>query len=614
MGKIQRTDRQLYTLSRSFRLKHLLKVSAYALAIPAIIHSATAFSAINAGGIPSPADIAPEAASSINAQLKSAHSARQMVVTANPYATEAALSILAQDGSAVDAAIAAQLILGLVEPQSSGLGGGGFLLHFDKENNKLSHFDGRETAPEAIDDKHFLTKNGDRLDFFDAVVGGYSVGTPGLLAMMYHAHQQYGKLAWSQLFNPAIKLAQQGFTVSPRLHILLNHLSELPYGEASSDFKTYFFDQNGQPRPIGSSIKNPAYAQTLTALATKGIAPFYQGSIAKSIIAAVQNNPRRPGKLQLSDLKNYRPIENNALCKVIGDYKLCGAPPPSSGAFTIIQQIAMLYALPSAQGIAYNSVAFYHRFSESSKLAFADRNRYIADPRFINIPLKKLLADDYLASRSQQIPLLQASNERAKAGQLANNAFITSTSSELPSTTHLSIVDDSGNIVSMTSSIEAAFGSRIMVNGFILNNQLTDFSFIPKHNDQRVANRIQAGKRPRSSMAPMIIFKNDRPVLVLGSPGGSRIINYVAKVIYQHLYLGSGLGQAIQSAHLSNLNRIDELEKGHSQSPGLEKSLLSLGHTLKIIDQTSGLHAISINPSQLIGIADPRREGSARSE
>jgi gamma-glutamyltranspeptidase/glutathione hydrolase len=594
MGKIQFTHRQSHPLS--FWLKQSLCLGFISL-------STLSF-----------AEIAPESASGFK-PISQATSRSQMVVSANNYATDTAVAILNRGGTAVDAAIAAQLVLGLVEPQSSGIGGGGFLLHWQAEQQKLSSFDGRETAPEAVVSTHFLDNSDKPMGFFDAVVGGHSVGTPGLLAMLEQAHTRYGKLPWAELFQPAISLAEQGFLVSPRLHHSLTAQKQRPNNLNSGDFYTLFYTAKGDAVATGTALKNPAYGKTLRAIAAGGSIAFYQGEIAQHIVDSVQNAPRHKGKLSLNDLSNYRSDEKAALCKTVETYTLCGPPPPSAGPLAVIQQLSILAQLPYSQGIAYNSTAFYHRFIESSKMAIADRNRYIADPDFVKIPIKQLLSDDYLQQRSQQVPLLRASKGQAKAGQIANNHNVDSQSPELPSTTHLSIVDSAGNIVSLTSSIEMAFGSQLMVGGFLLNNQLTDFSFIPENTEETlVANRIEAKKRPRSSMSPMIVFKNKQPVLVIGSPGGSRIINYVAQVLFQHLYLDTPLVQAISSSHVTNLNGVTEVEQGRSDSKALQKNLGALGHQVKLSAQTSGLHIIRISPTGLEGVADPRREGTARAE
>ena len=601
MAKIFNTNRQSYSVNQPTR---------YALTLSA------ALCLTSTNSLAVEAYIAPEIATEIS-HKKTAIAKNWMAVTANPYASQAAAQMLNNGGSAIDAAIAAQLVLGLVEPQSSGIGGGGFLLHWDKEQNALISFDGRETAPKAVNKDHFQP-NGETMSFFDAVVGGHAVGTPGLLHMLDKAHQQYGKLEWAELFQPAIQLAQQGFIISPRLHQLLQHMLKTPNGIVDANMAAYFLSPSRQVKAVGTTLKNPAYAKTLGIVASQGAAAFYTGPIAQNIVAAVQNNAIRKGVLSSDDLMGYNSVSREAICQPIASYKVCGAALPASGPIAVMQILDMLVQTPSFYGLAPDSAAFYHRFSEASKLAFADRDKYLADGDFVDVPVAQLLAKPYLQQRAAEIPLLKASKEAAVAGDFNGSfSFAEAKSLELPSTTHLSIVDGDGNIVSMTSSIEMAFGSQIMVDGFILNNQLTDFSFAYEDDQQhKVANRIEPGKRPRSSMAPMLIFNQQTgmPVLAIGSPGGSRIIDYVAKTVAQHLFLQADLDEAINSPHIVNLNGATEIEQKRKRSTALNKDLKSLGHTTKLKDQTSGLHAISIKQGLYHGVADARREGAAIGE
>ena len=592
MGKILETHRKPYSVKK-------LICSGLLLSLPLFTF------AVNDNA----QEVAPEIATGLQ-DMKQAQGKSWMVVTANDYASQAAAKILRSGGSAIDAAIAAQLVLGLVEPQSSGIGGGGFLVYWDNETKQLTTFDGRETAPSDVDEDHFLIKGGEPMPFFDAVVGGYAVGAPGLIDMLSSAHSEYGELAWSDLFTDAIALSEQGFYVSERLNQLLFAIKEkFPKGVEDNAFLDLFFDTQGKPRPVGFPLKNPKYAQTLKKIAEGGKEAFYNGDIAENIVKKVKSNGIKKGKLSEDDLASYKSVKREAICSDVGEYKLCGAPPPSSGPITVMQILAMLNKLPGQAGLAPDSAAFYHRFAEASKLAFADRNAYLADPDFVDMPISQLLDDEYIAKRAALIALNGSAIDKAKPGQIAQ--FRSADSFELPSTTHLSIVDQSGNVVSMTSSVEMAFGSRLMVDGFFLNNQLTDFSFTSEGvNEQLIANRIEPGKRPRSSMSPMIILnKKNEPILAIGSPGGSRIINYVAKTLAQHLYLYTPLSDAIESPHVVNMNKQTELEK--IKTPKTENALNKLGHEVKIKEQNSGIHAISINKGKLVGVADPRREGSA---
>lgn len=554
------------------------------------------------------AEIIPEAASGYGS-IKHAISTKHMAVTANPHATDAAQKILSWGGTAVDAAIAAQLVLGLVEPQSSGIGGGAFVLHWNNEAKQLSSWDGRETAPAALDSQHFM--QGDKpMGFFDAVIGGHSVGTPGVVAVLEALHATHGSLPWTSLFQPAIKLARTGFALSPRLHELL---VKMPKVAVNPEITRYFFESDGAtPKAIGTLLKNPEYAQTLERIAKKGAREFYSGRIAKNIINAVEDDPNRPGKLSLSDLKQYSAKQREPVCGAFRQYRICGMGPPSSGGTTVAAVLGTLQHLANAETPAADQA---HFFAEASRLAFADRNRYIGDPDFVKVPSAGLVNADYLRERSSLIKP-SVSMSKAPAGIPPGSAalgYVSATSPELPSTSHFSIVDDYGNIVSMTTSIETAFGSRIMVGGFLLNNQLTDFSFLAEDETGLVANRVQGGKRPRSSMSPTIVFEGNKPRLVIGSPGGSRIIDYVARSIWDVLENGVPVAQAIAAPHIVHMGRQLELEEDRS-SPELIKHLESLGHTVALKPQTSGLHAIWIADRFLEGGADPRREGTIKGE
>ncbi|WP_372777365.1 gamma-glutamyltransferase [Litorivivens sp.] len=549
-------------------------------------------------------DIVPEAASGFSG-VTQATASEFMAVTANPYATNAARDILAKGGSAVDAAIAAQLVLGLVEPQSSGIGGGAFALHWDAEQQTLSAWDGRETAPAALGDEHFL-KDGKAMSFFEAVIGGHSVGTPGVIALLESLHQRHGKLPWKTLFQPAIALADSGFVISPRLHTLLEKMPKVAVNPAIT---AYFFEADGKtPKAAGTRLRNPDYAGSLRLIARQGSEAFYRGKLAKAMVAAVQNDPNHTGLLSEQDLADYRAIERQAVCSPFRQYRICGMPPPSSGGTTVG---AILGTLQHVTSRSDSQAQQWHHFAEASRLAFADRNHYIADPDFVAVPTQGLVEAAYLKQRSN---LIQpgARMRDAPVGKppgAGNTRLVSSHSPELPSTTHLSIVDAQGNIVSMTSSIETAFGSRVFVGGFLLNNQLTDFSFEPENARGLIANRPQGGKRPRSSMAPTIVFEQQQPRLVIGSPGGSRIINYVARSIWDILENRQPVAEAVAAPHVIAMGRGIELEKGRI-NPSIPGKLEALGHSVRLRDQTSGLHAIWIGDKGLEGGADPRREGT----
>lgn len=549
----------------------------------------------------------PEAATGFN-EKKAVSAKKYMVVAANPYASKAGLAMLDKGGSAVDAAIAMQLVLSLVEPQSSGLGGGTFMLHWHKEKQQLTTYDGRETAPKAATSELFLDENGKPLSWIDAVVGGKSVGVPGLLAALEKAHQQFGVLPWAELFQPAIALAENGFIVSPRLELLLA-MNFNPGIHILPEIKDYFAP-NGIGIKAGDTLKNPKLAKALRSIATDGIAVFYNGWIAKKIVEKVQNSAVSPGLLSLEDMKNYQAVERKAVCGPYHQYKVCGMAPPSSGGITVIQLLAQLQQFELSQ-YQPNSLQAVHLLTQSARLAFADRSKYIADSDFVSVPVEGLLADDYIAKRAG---LINEKNDmgQASAGNPKNSVVLANDNAiERPSTSHLVVVDKQGNAVSMTSSIENGFGSALMVQGFILNNQLTDFSLAPKRDGNWVANRVEPLKRPRSSMAPMMVFNEDNSLrLLLGAPGGSRIINYVAQTIVGVVDWQLNAQQAVNLPHVTNRNKVTTLELD-TNITALKPALEARGHQVHVRALNSGLHVIEITKGGLVGGADPRREGLA---
>ena len=549
----------------------------------------------------------PEAATGFN-QKKSVSAKQYMVVAANPYASKAGLAMLEKGGSAVDAAIAAQLVLSLVEPQSSGLGGGTFMLHWHNKKKKLTTYDGRETAPQKATSALFLTEQGKPLNWSEAVVGGKSVGVPGLLAALNKAHQQFGVLPWQTLFQPAIELAEQGFIVSARLEKLLG-MNFNPGIHILPEIKQYF-SPNGIGIKAGDTLKNPKLAKALRSIAKEGIEVFYQGWIAKKIVAKVQKSVISPGLLSLDDMKNYQAIERAAVCGPYHQYKVCGMAPPSSGGISVIQILAQLQPFELGQ-YPPNSLPAVHLLTQSARLAFADRNKYIADSDFVSVPVKGLLAADYLAKRAALIDE-KTDMGLAVAGSPQNSLVLANDNAiERPSTTHLVVVDKQGNAISMTSSIENGFGSALMVQGFILNNQLTDFSLAPKRDGKWVANRVEPLKRPRSSMAPMMVFNEDNSLrLVVGAPGGSRIINYVAQTIVGVLDWQLNVQQAINLPKVTNRNSVTTLELD-TDIAKLKSALEAKGHRVNVRALNSGLHAIEVTNNGLVGGADPRREGLA---
>ena len=547
---------------------------------------------------------------------------RQAVAAANPLATDAGHQILRAGGSALDAAIAVQLVLGLVEPQSSGIGGGAFLLHFDGQ--KVTAHDGRETAPAGAQSDMFVGDNGKPLTFDDAVLSGHAVGVPGAMRMLEAAHRQHGVLPWGQLFAPAITLAEQGFKVSPRLHALLQadpHLKKDPLA------LRFFYNDQGQAWPVGHVLRNPEYGHVLRRMASEGSRALHQGPVAEAIVQRTQAAPR-PGNLSLQDLAGYQPRQREALCfdhtARSRAYRICGFPPPSSGQIAMGQILGLL-ANTSAQSAelanGLPSPDWLHRYTEASRLAFADRAQYVADPDFVRAPAgdwRSLLDPAYLRERSQLIGT--QSMKVATAGQPAG---VKTSWAPMPAqteygTSHISVVDAQGRAVAMTTTIEAAFGSRRMVTtdparpgGFLLNNELTDFSFVPADAQGRpIANRVEPGKRPRSSMAPTLVFDKTTGQLLIsgGSPGGALIIHYTAKLLTGTLQWGLNAQQAVSLPNFGSLNGPTLLEAKRFPPSTLD-ALKAQGHEVRELDMSSGLQAIERTPQGWFGGADPRREG-----
>jgi gamma-glutamyltranspeptidase/glutathione hydrolase len=543
-----------------------------------------------------------------------AQAERHMVAAAHPQAVAAGLEMLRAGGSAADAAVAVQLVLNLVEPQSSGIGGGAFLLHHDGKTQELIAYDGRETAPAAATEKLFLRADDTPMKFFDALVGGRSVGTPGTLALLASVHESHGRLPWKRLFEPAITLAQNGFTVTPRLEgSLQGSRGERlrSYGPAAA----YFFP-NGEALKAGSTVTNKPFAETLRAIADRGASAFYSGAIAQDIVATVQGATGNPGLLAEADLADYRVIKRTPVCQSYRGHRVCGMGPPSSGGLTVGQILGILehFDLP---GLGPENTDSWHLIAEASKLAFADRGRYMADADFVPVPVKGLLDPAYLTGRAQSISLDAALAAPVAAGNPPwrdGSRFAPDRSRGRPGTSHLSIIDSDGNAVSMTTTIEGAFGSQLMVRGFLLNNELTDFSFPPALYNRPIANRVEPGKRPRSSMAPTMVFDGDGKLeLIIGSPGGSRIIGYVAQTLIAVLDWGLDVQAAIDMGHVVNRNGATDFETGTKAilfQPGLE----ARGHETRRRDLNSGLHAIAVTKDGIRGGADPRREGVARGD
>jgi gamma-glutamyltranspeptidase/glutathione hydrolase len=559
---------------------------------------------------------APAAASGFRLGLQTTTATRHMAAAANPLATEAGREILRAGGSALDAAIAMQMVLTLVEPQSSGIGGGAFLLHFDGKG--VQAFDGRETAPMAADENLFMS-GGKPMGFYDAVVGGRSVGTPGVLRMLEAAHKQHGKLAWARLFEPAIRLADGGFPVSPRLHTLLKDDQHLARDPAA---RTYFYNADGTPIAVGTVLRNPQLAATLRSIATRGADAFYRGEIAADVVRTVGSHPNA-GKLAESDFAAYQAKERVPVCTDYKRWRICGMPPPSSGGIAVAQMLGIFAArnisvVPPIEigGKLQPQTDAVHLFSEAGRLAFADRNVYVADPDFIAVDWMALTHPRYLADRARLIG--ERSMGRAQPGVPAGYTIAwAADESQRIATSHISAVDNFGNAVAMTTSIEDQFGARLMVRGFLLNNQLTDFSFAPSDAGKPIANRVQPGKRPRSSMAPTLVFDRASGELLatVGSPGGSQIIGYVARTLVSLLDWDIDIQQAISMPNFGSRNGPTEVEQGRV-SYSLIEGLQARGHEVREIPMTSGLQGIvrvrlPDGRRAWAGGADPRREGVA---
>ncbi len=536
--------------------------------------------------------------------LMAAH--EHMIVAAHPLAAQAGDRIMAGGGSAADAAIAALLVLNVVEPQSSGIGGGGFALVHGPDG--LTTWDARETAPASATPDMFM-ENGEPLPFRTAVASGRSIGVPGLVRLMEALHTRHGKLPWADLFQPAIMLARNGFEVSPRLARMLARYADLL---TETDAAAVFLS-DGKPLAAGTILKQPRLAETLDSIARHGGTVFYTGFLAERIVAAAHRIPR-PGTLSLHDLSTYRVIERPAVCHRYRRYRVCGMGPPSSGA-TTAGQILMLLDRFKLDDLKLDGPRLWHLFASASRLAYADRARYLADSDFVRVPVEGLLDPAYMDSRAGLINPFEAAKNKAAAGDppgRAEGLHAPDVREDLPGTTHLSVVDKEGLAISLTASIESPFGSGRMAGGFLLNNQLTDFSFRPTDADGvPIANAPAPGKRPRSSMAPTIAYLDNKPVALTGSPGGGRIPEYVAQSLVAMLAFEADPATAAALPHVSQRNRgTVALEPGMQAT--VVESLKALGHEIEEAEMTSGLHIIRILPDgTLVGGADPRREGAA---
>ena len=618
--------RYIYFTDGVPRVISAFHLSRHRASATALIVAALTLGACNNASVPT-LPPAPESASGFRTDLQTRHASKHMAAAANPLAAEAGREMLRRGGSAIDAAIAMQAVLTLVEPQSSGIGGGALIVLWD--GKQVRTYDGRETAPAGATEKLFLQADGQPMPFTQAQIGGRSVGTPGVLRALELAHHKHGRLPWAQLFEPAIKLAEQGFTISPRLHGLIAWDSAMA---RSPEMKAYFLNPDGSPKASGTLLKNPPLAALFQRIAKEGPDALYKGPVAQEIVTKVQGHAN-PGSLSLNDLANYSAKERAPLCSDYKRWQVCGMPPPSSGGIAVAQILGTLQALEtrdkrfalapmkpvksSAPAGIEPSPEAVHLISEAERLAYADRAQYVADTDFVPVPVKGLIDPAYLASRAARIGDRSMGTAKPGTPPGIQVAFAPDRSPLRISTSQVVAVDDEGGAVSMTTTIESAFGSHVMVQGFLLNNEMTDFSFIPEENGQKVANRVEPGKRPRSSMAPTLIFDRQSGEFLasIGSPGGSQIIEYVAKSTIGLLDWNLDPQTAINLPNFGSRNGPTELERGQF-SPMLIQALKDKGHSVNEIDMTSGTQAIvrvkdAQGNASLAGGADPRREGQA---
>lgn len=534
---------------------------------------------------------------------------RHMVAAAHPLAVEAGRDVLRRGGAAIDAAVAVQAVLGLVEPQSSGIGGGAFILHWDAVARSLVTWDGRETAPAAVTPGLFLRPDGTPMGFHEAAVGGRAVGVPGAVAALEAAHRAHGRLPWAELFAPAIALAEQGFAVSPRLAAAIAADRERLARDPAT--RAYFLLPDGTPLPVGHVLRNLAYAETLRAIAARGAAALREGPIAEAIVAAVRGADWNPGTMRVDDLAAYRPAQRDPVCVLYRAWRVCGMGPPSSGGIAVGQILGLL-SHADLVSLDPRGADAAHWLAEAGRLAFADRNLYVADSDKVRVPVRGLLDPAYLTARAQLIDRDRANvsprpgNPPWRDAALAPDATVRE-----HGTSHASIRDAEGNAVSMTTTIEDVFGARVMAAGFLLNNQLTDFSFRPEIDGRPVANRVEPGKRPRSSMAPSMVFDPQGELrVILGSPGGARIIGYVAQTLIAILDWAMDPQAAIGLPRVVTIGAATELE-ADTDAATLKEALEARGHRVTVRALPSGLHAIVVTARGITGGADPRREGVA---
>jgi len=531
-----------------------------------------------------------------------------IITTSNPHASRAALEIIEKGGNSIDAAVAVQLVLTLTEPQATGIGGGAFMLYWDKKSSKLFSIDGREKAPSRVREDLFLDSKGNKKRFYpDAVVGSQSIGVPGVIRLLEESHKKFGKLPWDELFSYAINLAENGFAVSPALNSILGYLGPLKKIEpAASLYYIENLDGEKEPVPVGYKLKNIEYSKTLRRLSKRGSRDFYEGETAKLIINSIKKY-NKEAVLSHSDLKNYKIVWREPLCSKYRKYNVCSMGPPSSGGLTMLMMLKLLEDF-NIESLKPNSIDMIHLFSEVNRIAYADRAYYMGDSDFINVPINGLLDDTYIKKRRNLINKDYYSEDIKEGMPEGYENFEKNIDISKPSTSHFVIVDKEGNAVSMTSTVEGPFGSHLMAGGFILNNELTDFSMLPEINGKKIANRVEPNKRPMSSMTPTIIFKDNELYALTGSPGGTSIINYVTKSVLGIIDWNLEPDEIVELPHYMNKGNYTELEKD-SVIENLKSELESKGHPVRVLKKRSGLHLAVKKEDGFIGSADPRREG-----
>lgn len=536
--------------------------------------------------------------------------AKGVVSSADPRAAAAGQEILRAGGSAADAEMAMMLALTVVEPQSSGIGGGGFFVYQDAVSGKLVTIDGREKAPAAANPQRFLGADGKPISFFQAVPGGLSVGVPGNIRLMAMVHDRFGKLPWKALFAPAIRLAEQGYQVTPPMAAAMGYVSQ-----TWSNFPATaaLYAPGGKPAAVGDTIRNPALAETLRTIADQGPDAFYTGAIAADIVKTVTTASKNPADMTMADLAAYQAKERPAVCGQYRGYRLCGMGPPSSGATTVFQILGMLERFDMKK-LGKDSPVAWHLIGEAMLLAYADREKWLGDSDFVSVPVKGLLDPAYIRSRSMLISpdkSLGTYEAGTPPGATARTAAV---SSEVAGTTHFVAIDKAGSIATMTSTVEGPFGSQMLSGGFVLNNELTDFTFAPEKNGAPVANRVDGNKRPLSSMSPTIVYDaKGTPVFTVGAAGGKTIIMQVAKAIIAHFDWGLSARDAIGQGLVYFSGNGLVLEQGTSLEP-MKAALEALGHKVTVAKLGLKANAAERTPDGWVGAADPRSVGVALSE